>query len=257
MKYFRVCIIITCLSFFIFLGCPGEDSKDPASLALDQTTINFGASNTSMTVVLRNDGEETANWSVSYNCEWIQQISPNSGSLEGGATVSVTIVISRSGCATGDHNTVISFSAEETAIDLTAQMTVACAKVRFYNSLYWTSTGNFCATLTGKGSDGSHTWNSVTGNYSSYQNVCSTTLSSFTVKLRKNTSCSSTAQYTINFSGTFNLKSGKKYSILLYLTGSSVTIGLTEESSNTGVDELLWVIESDTEQTFDDVLMNY
>ena len=74
----------------------------PPLLAVNPTSLDFGASETSLSVTITNGGDQTLEWSVSDNQDWMS-VSPTSGSTTAEQDI-VTVTVDRSGLAAGDYS---------------------------------------------------------------------------------------------------------------------------------------------------------
>ena len=74
----------------------------PPLLAVNPTSLDFGASETSLSVTITNGGDQTLEWSVSDNQDWMS-VSPTSGSTTAEQDI-VTVTVDRNGLAAGDYS---------------------------------------------------------------------------------------------------------------------------------------------------------
>jgi hypothetical protein len=107
----------------------------PPLLAVDVTELNFGETETTMALIITNEGGGTLEWSLSEDDEWISVV-PTTGSLEAALSETVTVEVDRSGLYTiGAVNGAITIDAGEvsTAIAITMMplRTVGPASLEF------------------------------------------------------------------------------------------------------------------------------
>jgi len=74
-------------------------------LFVSPTTLNFGLDQTSLPLIIKNNGGGALSWNISESPDklWITGISPTNGSLNGGESVTVTVTVDRSGLADGTY----------------------------------------------------------------------------------------------------------------------------------------------------------
>ncbi|MFZ5519182.1 MAG: malectin domain-containing carbohydrate-binding protein, partial [Candidatus Zhuqueibacterota bacterium] len=96
-------------------------------LSVTPTTLNFGATTTSMTFTVKNAGGGSLDWTAAENPNesWITSVNPGSGSLGAGASQTVTVTVDRSGLSEGDYSGIIAVNSNGGAANVTVQMNVA------------------------------------------------------------------------------------------------------------------------------------
>lgn len=100
----------------------------PSTPETQELTIDFGASLSSLGVTI--DADFIRNWSTSYSAEWIDSVSPSSGSQAGGdGPFTVTVTIDRTKLSPGEN------TAEITVNSGSDYVTVHCKAVPSPNPL--------------------------------------------------------------------------------------------------------------------------
>ncbi|MCX6007579.1 MAG: CehA/McbA family metallohydrolase, partial [Chloroflexi bacterium] len=93
------------------------------SLVVSPSEINFGATQTSLQVTVKNNGSGILNWNASKAAAWIT-LSKSAGSLTAGQSEQVTVTVNRSGKAPGPYQGTISFSGNGGSGSVIVNMTV-------------------------------------------------------------------------------------------------------------------------------------
>ena len=96
----------------------------PSVLAVSKTTLDFGETETQLTFTVRNDGEETLDWSANPVEGWIG-VSPASGSLEAGVEETVTVTVDRADQPAGDLRGGIDLTSNAGTARVTVEAAVA------------------------------------------------------------------------------------------------------------------------------------
>ncbi len=82
-------------------------SQDP-QLSLSATELSFGTSDDTRNLTVSNIGQQTLNWSLTENEDWLQ-VSSSSGSVTPGNSQDITVTVVRDGLADGTYNSTIAF----------------------------------------------------------------------------------------------------------------------------------------------------
>ncbi len=99
----------------------------PPALSIDPHQLNFGNSATELSFHITNRGDEPMQWNAieDPNQNWIVGLSPNTGTLNGGESASVTVSVSRDGLASGSYAGNITVTTATDTQHVTILMTVA------------------------------------------------------------------------------------------------------------------------------------
>ncbi len=101
-EYLVVVLIVTLISLHCL--CPGPLAQPLPVLDVDVTALDFGETETSMTVTITNAGGGTLTWSLSEDDEWIS-VAPTSGTLDAALSETVTVEVDRTQVLTGGEIT--------------------------------------------------------------------------------------------------------------------------------------------------------
>ncbi|MBI2569043.1 MAG: hypothetical protein HYV63_18655 [Candidatus Schekmanbacteria bacterium] len=235
-----------CLVLLV-LGATSCDDGDPAQARLSiVASIDFGEAEKTVAVTLYNEGNAAADWTATAAaCSWIVAIAPASGRLEGGRPQSIQVRIDRTGMPIGSYQCDIKFAAEGTTARSTVELTVGtpCPEVRFLNALRWNDIGGFCAELhawaesDGKLYANTFDWQSTTETASAYQRLaalytdhCMAKLFNLSAFLNRG-GCNATQGSGEDFAGELLLERGKRYTLVLTLSGSSPALALVDDGT--------------------------
>lgn len=96
-------------------------------LAVDTTTIDFGASQLSRQLKINNRGSAALEWSISKNSEaqWLSLPDTTHGSLQAGAAKTLTLSVNRSDLSEGNYEANIAVNSNGGSCNLKVAMTVA------------------------------------------------------------------------------------------------------------------------------------
>ncbi len=97
--------------------------RRPAKLALLNSQLDFGATDLTQQLTLRNDGGESLNWTAVSGQPWIS-ISPTSGTLIPGTQQVVTVTVDRSGQPVGTLQGSINFTSDGGPVDASVRVEV-------------------------------------------------------------------------------------------------------------------------------------
>ncbi|HEX9971810.1 MAG TPA: malectin domain-containing carbohydrate-binding protein, partial [bacterium] len=102
-----------------------NQDQDPL-LSVIPTTLDFGTTMYEMSFTIQNTGGGTLDWSAAENPDqaWLTSIAPNYGTLEAGASETVTIAVDRAELDDGDYNGIILVTSNGGEQDVTIAMHV-------------------------------------------------------------------------------------------------------------------------------------
>jgi len=96
--------------------------KQP-QLSLTPSSLDFGSSQTNLTLTVQNIGGGTLSWYASKSRSWLS-LSQSSGSLEAGKSLPITVSVSRSGLSPGNYSDTISFTSNGGNQNVSVSMSV-------------------------------------------------------------------------------------------------------------------------------------
>jgi len=79
----------------------------PSKVSVDKDTLDFGSAKNFLSFRIVNSSYEDLAWGIEYNCPWIQEVKPKSGTLGYGKTETITVVINRDLLDAGENKTVL------------------------------------------------------------------------------------------------------------------------------------------------------
>lgn len=84
---------------------PNSEPSTSVSLAVSETSVDFGTDISSYSLSLNNTGNASVGFEIDYNCDWLS-ITPISGIISGGGSQSITLSVNRQ-LLDGDATTTI------------------------------------------------------------------------------------------------------------------------------------------------------
>lgn len=147
-----------------------QPTAQEAKITINPTSINFGTTQTEMSVTITNNGNATAEWVLDYSANWLSA-SMNAGSIQAGRTQSITFYADRN-FLSGQATTIVNLQAfgnsypisvscspvnatsgllvEPSSINFGSDLTSATLNLRNIskNPISWTTTGTVHPAIT-------------------------------------------------------------------------------------------------------------